>query len=712
MHHGIFPGRQGDCLFDWENQAVMLFNNDNNYNFGFYKVVDLDKVADENSNSWDSIWKTIFNIKSLEKLDSLFANTVFKTTDENKKIEIPIIKEPEDESAFVNHIQLANGLFSNSTMLVNGEETGLKLSDDTLHGLKGTIKKINRIFYGSVLCGESCYPIPGNIFNQLNSLTDIEEGFAYTTIEGLYKTNKNDEDLSQNKCEIIYDELDGNIYSSKTFNTDLTSGNIYGYPIVPPELFNDNTELLNIKEIFAYSDFEGYIPSSLLSSNKKIETVAGLFKACKVLPQLIADIEQPDENKIYKVNSQDTIKIFAFIPRGFILPSNIKDGHVNMQSTSGLTDLFSFYLTVSRNSNKRVYLFTEESVSLDGRFINSFTPLFHPKSTIIQQWVDDEQHVNQSLNIENDAYKAKLNTFINIFIDISTKTEGLPTSIFTNIIYGGCIVDYEFSGIIYGYLFKPGSIIYRDQIGNINNKYMIKSGKLLFKRGTTSDSIRYPFDGKIYNLILPSVIYHYSIKSTNFPRANKQLYSDMVNTLIINTLCEFDGLTININNIDTSFIGNISIGDIKEIINESTNTVLGWHYNEIIFVNTKEASTKDAALEICKQNIKYLVYSNYQMLFNTWTRNIISQYYGTNNQYIINGEHDNIHFVTDTLTYNNVQLINSNGDQTIKVVVRPNKSNINEQIDNNDYLYPKYIVYINRQSDGRQIVDSITGVNE
>ena len=28
------------------------------------------------------------------------------------------------------------------------------------------------------------------------------------------------------------------------------------------------------------------------------------------------------------------------------------------------------------------------------------------------------------------------------------------------------------------------------------------------------------------------------------------------------------------------------------------------------------------------------------------------------------------------------------------------------------YLYPKYIVYINRQSDGRQIVDSITGVNE
>ena len=685
----------------------MLFNNDNNYNFGFYKVVDLDKVADKNSNSWDSIWKIIFNIKSLEKLDSLFANTVFKTTDETKNIEIPI-PEYEDEKAFVNHIKLANGLFSNSTMFVNGIETGLKLSDNTLLGLKGTLTKINRIFYGSVLCGESSYPIPGNIFNKLNSLTDIEEGFAYTTIEGFYKTNRNESDLSIGKHEIIYDELDGNIYSSKTFNTDFVTGNIYGYPIVPPKLFNGITELLNIKEIFAYSDFEGYIPSSLLSSNAKIQTVAGLFKACKVLPQLIGTIEHPDENKIYKADSQDPIKIFAFIPRGFILST---DTHANIQTTSGLTDLFSFYLTVSRNSNKRVYLFTEESVSLVGRFINSFTPLFHPKSTIIQQWVDDEQHVNQSLNIENDAYKAKLNTFINIFIDISTATEGLPASIFTNIIYGGCIVDYEFSGIIYGYLFKPGSIIYRDQIANINNKYMIKSGKLLFKRGTTSDSIRYPFDGKIYNLILPSVIYHYSIKSTNFPRANKQLYSDMVNTLIINTLCEFDGLTININNIDTSFIETIKIDDIKEIRNESTNELLGWHYNEIIFVNTTEASSKEAALEICKENIKYLVYSNYQMLFNTWTRNIISQYYGPNNQYIINGEHDNIHFVTDTLTYNNVQLINSNGDQTIKVVVRPNKSNINEAI-SNEYLYPKYIVYINRQSDGRQIVDSITGVNE
>ena len=701
-------------LFDWENQAVMLFNNDNNYNFGFYKVVDLDKDADKNSNSWDSIWKTIFNIKSLEKLDYLFANTVFKTTDENKKIEIPIIKESEDESEFVNHIKLANGLFSNSTMFVNDKETGLKLSDNTLLGLKGTLTKINRIFYGSVLCGESCYPIPGNIFNKLNSLTDIEEGFAYTIIEGSYKANRIESDLSIGKHEIIYDELDGNIYSSNTINTDLYTGNIYGYPIVPPELFNGINSLKNIKEIFAYSDFEGYIPSSLLSSNTQIETVAGLFKACKVLPQLVYTIEQPDENKIYKANSQDHIKIFVFIPSRFILS---KDAQTNIQPTSGLTDLFSFYLTVSRNSNKRVYLFTEESVSLDGRFINSFTPLFHPKSTIIQQWVDDEQHVNQSLNIENDAYKAKLNnTFINIFIDISSETEGLPASIFTNIIYGGCIVDYEFSGIIYGYLFKPGSIIYRDQIGNINNKYMIKSGKLLFKRGTTSDSIRYPFDGKIYNLILPSVIYHYSIKSTNFPRANKQLYSDMVNTLIINTLCEFDGLTININNIDTSFIETIKIDDIKEIRNESTNELLGWHYNEIIFVNKSEVSPnedsqKAEALEICKQNIKYLVYSNYQMLFNTWTRNIISQYYGPNNQYIINGEHDNIHFVTDTLTYNNVQLINSNGDQTIKVVVRPNKSNINEPI-SNEYLYPKYIVYINRQSDGRQIVDSITGVNE
>lgn len=697
-------------LFDWTNQAIMLFNNDNNYNFGFYKVVDLDKVDDENSNSWKSIWEIIFNIKALEKLDSLFANTVFKTTDANKKLEIPI-PESEDESTFVNHIKLANGLLSNSTMFVNDIETGLKLSNNTLLGLKGTITKINRIFYGSVLYGESYYPIPNNILNQLNSLTDIEEGFAYTTIRGSYKTNRIESDLSIGKCEIMYDDLDGDIYSNNTFNTDLSTGNIYGYPIVPSVLFNGITTLSNIKEIFAYSDFEGYIPSSLLSSNKKITTVAGLFKACKVLPQLIDTIEYPDENKIYKADSQDPIKIFAFIPRGFILPAKLNE-HADIQRTSGLTDLFSFYLTVSRNSNKRIYLFTEESVSLDGRFINSFTPLFHPKSTIIQQWEDDEQHVNQSLNIENDAYKAKLNTFINIYIDISEETEGLPASIFTNIINAGYIVDYELSGIIYGYLFKPGTIIYRNQFTNITNKYMIKSGKLVFKKGTTSDSIQYPFDGKLYNLILPSVIYHYTIKTSNFPRANNQLYSDMVNTLIINTLCEFDRLTINIDNIDTSFIETITIDDIKEIINESTNELLGWHYNEIIFINTTEASSKNEALEICKENIKYLVYSNYQMLFNTWTRNTISQYYGINNQYIINGEHDNIHFYTDTLTYNNVQLINSSGEQNIKVVVRPNKSNINDIINNDDYLAPKYIVYINRQSDGRQLVESITPVNE
>ena len=100
------------------------------------------------------------------------------------------------------------------------------------------------------------------------------------------------------------------------------------------------------------------------------------------------------------------------------------------------------------------------------------------------------------------------------------------------------------------------------------------------------------------------------------------------------------------------------------------------------------------------------------MLFNTWTRNVITQYYGQNNIYIINGEHDNIHFMTDTLTYNNVQLIDSSGEQIIKVVVRPNKSNINETINNNDYLASKYIIYIIRKEDGRQIVDRIIAVNE
>ena len=66
----------------------------------------------------------------------------------------------------------------------------------------------------------------------------------------------------------MYDDLDGDIYSSNTFNTDLSTGNIYGYPIVPSALFNGITTLSNIKEIFAYSDFEGYIPSSLFGISK------------------------------------------------------------------------------------------------------------------------------------------------------------------------------------------------------------------------------------------------------------------------------------------------------------------------------------------------------------------------------------------------------------------------------------------------------------
>ena len=683
-------------LFNWDTQAQILFDETNKYAFNFYKKVDLD------ADNWNETWEKLFRNIEIKKIDSLFSNTVFYTSnDQNPQLVIPAI------TGVQSNIIDANYLFENSTMYVNNEETGLILTDNTLTALSRKIESINNLFANCVLCGQNNYPIPDGLLNSLTNLTSAKELFKSTSIIGSGNNKTYEYDNDDYKCEIIVDDRDNisYIYGNDSYKKSYLSTGEFkceGYPILPPSLLSNLSKLQYIDGLISYSDFIGYIPNTLLSQNIKLKSLSSIFEGCKVFPQLIKEY---DDNNIGIYNppqltGNDKLKIFTFIPDNF-LTSEHKD-----LISSCCDNLFSFYLTVSRYSPKRVYLFSNNSLPMNSLIkLNSIQPLYHPESKIILQWKNDGN--TTAGNIDNWV-STMLDPYINIYFnfgdDNSNTYEGLSSDILSSMQPNSYIIDDKLSGLIYGYVFKKGTILNKQFIYNMNNILILKAGLQVAKPGDPNTQLIYPYAQKLRNIILPSVIYHSYINYSDFP-ARTKLWDEITNIYSLNKLYSFiNGINVNTSNIDVSFIDNITTNDLSEIhFNDSQDgdVFAGWTYNDIVYIEkTEDVSNIELALDHCKHKLEELVYSNYLLLFNEWKKEQIQR----DTDALVNGEPDETKGKSSIQTDININMYNDNDNTQVRV--KPTKGYVSDPVEN-DYLHRIYNVKLSAQANGRWIITEV-----
>ena len=337
--------------------------------------------------------------------------------------------------------------------------------------------------------------------------------------------------------------------------------------------------------------------------------------------------------------------------------------------------------------------------------LNSIQPLYHPESKIILQWKNDGN--TTAGNIDNWV-STMLDPYINIYFnfgdDNSNTYEGLSSDILSSMQPNSYIIDDKLSGLIYGYVFKKGTILNKQFIYNMNNILILKAGLQVAKPGDPNTQLIYPYAQKLRNIILPSVIYHSYINYSDFP-ARTKLWDEITNIYSLNKLYSFiNGINVNTSNIDVSFIDNITTNDLSEIhFNDSQDgdVFAGWTYNDIVYIEkTEDVSNIELALDHCKHKLEELVYSNYLLLFNEWKKEQIQR----DTDALVNGEPDETKGKSSIQTDININMYNDNDNTQVRV--KPTKGYVSDPVEN-DYLHRIYNVKLSAQANGRWIITEV-----
>ena len=664
----ISYGRQYNNLI---NNSQNKYNESNISNiFNFYKKIDY-----SNLDNWNTLW---YSLATQSNLSYLFSKTTFIFNSNSN--DDCLIKLPESLNEFESTTKV-NGLFSNCTgKLQNNEEVGICISKETLIKFKN-IENISNLFANSTFNGINGYPLPEDIFDiDDNKFTNISNMFNNVKIIGTHKTYNN---TSLQKS--VYYKYDINHATDTKYNVSISNykftdenytNNVqYGYPIIPPTLFNEKCKNVSeIQGIFGDSDFEGYIPSNLFDNLTKLTNINKLFNKCKILPQKLTTIDSSVINdKIYKLGNYQT-DIYSLYPENFI--------DIDTNKSISSIDIFNVYAIVGENTAKRIYLFNDHTFISSSNRTNNLTILnfnveIHSQSLLTTKIItnSDNQPVLFDLteNILNNTYIPVFNICFNFNDGIPTNySEGIKVESlgikFDNL--SNSILSQEMAEIYYGYILEKGSFLnVSNHFNQPRTEYLGNFGRQLSYNASTK--MIYPSN----NIMFPTIIkYDSIIPTTMYPN---QYINKNVNELI--NRYKYDGL-INVL-CDLWTIRELQI-DIDDTFSHETvtNTETGnadhlYTFNDGYQIKYEQELTEDV-IKTLHHNI---VYSNYLLLFNNWYKSII----GENGRFTLETYHSLRIFNESTnklITVNNITISQPDVAESLAITyscrVEQNKDNL------------------------------------
>lgn len=607
---------------DWNNQYQNLSSvNSSSTNdiFNFYKNIDF--TQEENITKWNSCWSIIHQ---QETANHLFSNCLFIVNDNTETIQsIPYSSNSK--------VIRANGLFYNSTAYIKStsEEIGIILTDNLISNLN-KLHYAQNMFAKCKLNGINNYPINENLLSNLSLLDSIISMFEYTKIIGTHKTYN----LGINKNIFYLNNLGGSICNNYILS-DSNNTNGSGYPFIPENLFIHNINLTNISNIFADSDFEGYLPNNLLINQTKLNKINNFIYNCKILPQLYKQFNSEDNVNIYNYDNNDDINTTAYV---FIPDNFIHSNEINIQN------IINFNLLLSNNKHNRLYLMT--NTSLNGKSPENINLTINSSSVLIGKYVyrsSDNSWYYPGSQGNNYMYSENIG-FINLCINDEGNniySEGISIDTFNlTRSNNSCLVNSELASRYYGYIFKPQTLITKANIDSYVSKemYFMTFGDFAVNPTNSMDKQPIPLSKDI---ILPPIIIHSTINADMIPPVNSYvriLLNDMYNKYKRNCLfrANTSGKSININNIDKSFIDDIKNNNKYTIttteITENDNTyqqfdfILQYPSIQYSFTNNSKDNpelTLETFRNTCLNNIlQQIVYNNYYLLFNDWNYSI------------------------------------------------------------------------------------------
>jgi len=410
--------------------------------------------------------------------------------------------------------------------------------------------------------------------------------------------------------------------SNYKFTDENYTNNVqYGYPIIPPTLFNEKCKNVSeIQGIFGDSDFEGYIPSNLFDNLTKLTNINKLFNKCKILPQKLTTIDSSVINdKIYKLGNYQT-DIYSLYPENFI--------DIDTNKSISSIDIFNVYAIVGENTAKRIYLFNDHTFISSSNRTNNLTILnfnveIHSQSLLTTKIItnSDNQPVLFDLteNILNNTYIPVFNICFNFNDGIPTNySEGIKVESlgikFDNL--SNSILSQEMAEIYYGYILEKGSFLnVSNHFNQPRTEYLGNFGRQLSYNASTK--MIYPSN----NIMFPTIIkYDSIIPTTMYPN---QYINKNVNELI--NRYKYDGLINVLCDLWTIRELQIDIDDTfsHETVNndETGNTDHLYTFNDGYQIKYEQELTEDV-IKTLHHNI---VYSNYLLLFNNWYKSIIGE---------------------------------------------------------------------------------------
>lgn len=607
---------------DWNNQYANLSSaNSSSTNdiFNFYKNIDF--TQEENITKWNSCWSIIHQ---QENANYLFSNCLFMVNDNTETIQsIPYSSNSK--------VIRANGLFYNSTAYVKStnEEIGITLTDSLISNLN-KLHYAQNIFANCKLNGINNYPINENLLSNLSLLNSIISMFENTKIIGTHKTYNS----GTNKNIFYLNNLGGSICNNYILS-DSNNTNGSGYPFMPENLFIYNINLTDISNVFADSDFEGYLPDNLLINQTQLSKIDNFIYNCKILPQLYKQFNSEDNVNIYNYDNNDDINTTAYV---FIPDNFIHNNDINIQN------IINFNLLLSNNKHNRLYLMT--NTSLNGKSPENINLTINSSSVLIGKYVyrnSDNSWYYPGSQANNYMYSENIG-FINLCINDEGNniySEGISIDTFNSTrSNNSCLVNSELASRYYGYIFKPQTLITKANIDSYVSKeiYFMTFGDFAVNPTNSMDKQLIPLSKDI---ILPPIIIHSTINADMIPMLNsygRTLLNDMYNKYKRNCLFRANstGKSININNIDKSFIDDIKNNNKYTIttteITENDNIyqkfdfILQYPSIQYSFTNNSK-DNPELTLEIfrntCLNNIlQQIVYNNYYLLFNDWNYSI------------------------------------------------------------------------------------------
>ena len=436
------------------------------------------------------------------------------------------------------------------------------------------------------------------------------------------------------------------------------------YPFIPEDLFKYNKSLSHIKSAFSGSDLEGYFPAKIFSHNPNISDIDNFIFSCKIIPQEYKIFGSSDNiTGLYQIDNNPIEKSYVFIPDNIFTDYytssqlNTNEGRVNHTSLSKIDKFFNFYLAIPADLTIRYYIMTNNSINQ----INKLWPgniALRTKTSSNRQFSSDrgdisfiiDTYINSSnylrgiycekfgginlcINKNNNTYFEGINLDNYNLNSITVESSNLDNDDDTTNITG--LINPVLANVYVGYIFKKGTLLDKEFINKLytTNRYIV-NGIYKYYNNTEyfytyiSNKIQYPavlyytnnstdFNNSVWpddlvsggQYILPSDVYNKKNKQPNLLHINEPVGSFVDNISLRQT-------NININQFDMSFLDNYIItktGDgYYQLLKDGEEI-----YKTKIQYNT---GTNNEQKEMFKNEIKQLIYSNYYLLFNSWSQ--------------------------------------------------------------------------------------------